>query len=86
VRAEEASSHGRADMVVDLGDQVFILAFKMADSTDAAEAALAAALAQMRERRYAAKYRGRAVHRVAVACGREARNLLEVRGEPAVIT
>jgi len=86
VRAEEASSHGRADMVVDLGDQVFILEFKMADSTDAAEAALAAALAQMRERRYAAKYRGRAVYRVAVVCGREARNLLEVRGELVTIT
>ena len=49
------------------------------------EAALAAALAQMRARGYAEKYRadGVAVHLVGVACGREARNLLEVRAEPA---
>jgi len=88
VQAEEASSHGRADLVVRTGGQVFILEFKMADSAEEVEATLAAAFAQMRARGYAEKYRdhGQAVHRVAVACGREARNLLEVRGEPAVIT
>jgi len=81
VRSEEASSHGRADIVVPLGDQVFILEFKMAECLDGAEVALDAALAQMRDRGYADRYRGRAVHLVAVACGREARNLLEVRAE-----
>jgi len=83
VRSEEATSHGRADMVVHLGDQVFILEFKMAESADEAEAALVAALTQMRARGYADTYRGQPVHRVAVACGREVRNLLEVRAEPA---
>ncbi len=82
VRSEEATSHGRADMVVPLGDEVFVIEFKMAEGADDAEAALAAAFAQMRDRGYAARYRGQSVHLVAVACGREARNLLEVRAEP----
>ncbi len=87
VRAEDASSRGRADMVVLTGGQVFVLEFKMAegDGDAAAEAALEAAIAQMRERGYADKYRNRGepVHLLGVACGREARNLLAVRAEPA---
>ncbi len=85
VRAEEASGHGRADMVVHLGDQVFILEFKMADSADAAEVALDAAFTRMRARGYAEGCRDHdgPVHLVAIACGREARNLLEVRAERA---
>ncbi len=81
VHAEAATSHGRADMVVSLGAQVFILEFKMADSPAAAETALAAAHAQMRDRGHADTYRGQTVHLLAIACGREARNLLEVRAE-----
>ncbi len=84
VRSEEAASHGRADMVVPLGDEVFVIEFKMAEGADDAEAALDAAFAQMRDRGYADRYRGQPVHLVAVACGREARNLLEVRAEPNV--
>ena len=81
VRAEELSSHGRADMVILLGEQVFLFEFKMAEKADDAEVALGTALSQMRDRGYADKYRRQAVHLVAVACGREARNLLEVRAE-----
>ncbi len=85
LRVEEASSHGRADMVVLTGGQVFVLEFKMAEGGGDAEAALDAALAQMRERGYADKYRNRGepVHLLGVACGRGARNLLAVRAEPA---
>ena len=85
VRVEDASSHGRADMVVLTGGQVFVLEFKMADGEGDAQAALDAAIAQMRGRGYAGKYRdrGEPVHLLGVACGREARNLLEVRAEPA---
>ncbi len=88
VRAEEASSHGRADMVVRTGGQVFVLEFKMAEDAAAAGTALEAAFAQMRARGYADRYRDRRepVHLVAVACGREARNLLEVRVETADVT
>ncbi len=84
-RVEEASSRGRADMVLCHGGQVFVLEFKMAEGEDGGEAALDAAMAQMRGRGYADKYRGNAepVHLIGVACGREARNLLEVRAELA---
>ncbi len=82
VHAEAATSHGRADMVIHLGAQVFILEFKMAASADDVEAALATAHAQMRARGYADTHHGQTVHLVAIACGREVRNLLEVRAEP----
>ena len=81
VHAEAATSHGRADMVVSIGAQVFILEFKMAASADAAEAALETAFIQMRKRGYADTHHDKTVHLVAIACGREVRNLLEVRAE-----
>ncbi len=85
LRVEEASHRGRADMVVRLGGQVFVVEFKMAEGEEGGAAALDAALAQMRERGYAEKYRaeGTPVHLIGVACGREARNLLDIRAEPA---
>ena len=83
LRVEDASSHGRADMVVLTGGQVFVLEFKMAEGNGEVKAALDAAITQMRERGYAEKYhtRGQPVHLIGVACGREARNLLEIRAE-----
>ncbi len=88
VRAEEATSHGRADMVVETGGQVFILEFKMAETVADIETKMEEAFTQMREKGYANRYRDRdePVHRIAVVCGREARNLLEVRVERAVMT
>ena len=85
VRTEDTSSHGRADMVVLTGGQVFVLEFKMAGGNGDAATVLDAAIAQMRERGYAEKYRdrGEPVHLVGVACGREARNLLKIRAEPS---
>ena len=59
VRVEDASHHGRADMVVLTGGQVFVLEFKMAEGQGDVVAALDAAMAQMRERGYAEKYRDR---------------------------
>ena len=83
VRAEEATSHGGADMVVHTGGQVFILEFKMAATDADIETKMEEAFTQMRDRGYANRYRDRQepVHRIAVVCGREARNLLEVRVE-----
>ena len=85
LRVEEASSRGRADMVLRLGGQVFVIEFKVAETDGGGAAALDAALAQMRERGYAEKYADHdgPVHLVGVACGREARNLLDIRAEPA---
>ncbi len=85
LRVEDASSRGRADMVVFRGGQVFVLEFKMAAEGEDGEAALDAALVQMRERGYAEKYRdrGEPIHLVGIAFGREERNLLGVRAELA---
>ena len=85
VRVEDASSHGRADMVLLLGGQVFVLEFKMVDGDSGTAAALEAAIDQMQERGHAEKYhdRGERIHLIGVVCGREARNLLEIRAEPA---
>ena len=85
VRVEDASSRGRADMVVLSGGQVFVLEFKNADGDDSAGSALDAALAQVRERGFAEKYRdrGEPIHLIGVACGREARNVLDIRVERA---
>ncbi|MCY4006394.1 MAG: PD-(D/E)XK nuclease domain-containing protein [Rhodobacteraceae bacterium] len=88
VRAEAASSHGQADMVVHTGGQVFVLEFKIAETDADVETKMEEAFTQMRDRGYANRYRDRQepIHRIAVVCGREARNLLEVRAEPAVMT
>ncbi len=61
--------------------QVFVLEFKMAEKADGTEAALA----QMRDRGYAEIYMDRRepIHMVAIACGREAREQLDVRVKPA---
>ena len=85
IRVEDASSRGRADMVVLLGGQIFVFEFKMAEGSGDANATLDEAIAQMRKRSYAEKYfdRGEPVHLVGVVCGREARNLLEIRAERA---
>ncbi len=85
VRAEEASGRGRADMAVLTGGQAFVLEFKVVNGAGEAKAALDAAMAQMRDRGYAERHRrpGQPVRLIAVACGRKARNLLEIRAEPA---
>ena len=51
---EESSSHGRLDMAVRAGGQVYLFEFKVVEL-----APPGSALAQLRERDYAAKYRGR---------------------------
>ena len=80
---EEASHRGRADMVLCLGGQVFVLEFKMAEGEDGSAAALDAAMARMRDRGYAEKYRDHdgPTHPIGVACGREVWNLLGIRTE-----
>ncbi|MCY4289101.1 MAG: AAA family ATPase [Aestuariivita sp.] len=84
VRSEDASSRGRADMVVLTGGQVFVVEFKMVDSTEESTVAFKVALEQMRERGYAEKYKDRKepIHLVVIVCGRDARTLLDIRVEP----
>ncbi|MCY4358290.1 MAG: AAA family ATPase [Gammaproteobacteria bacterium] len=81
VRAEESISHGRYDMVIDFGEEIFILEFKVVKSQDEVEAKLVAAFDQMRKKGYANKYRDKSIHLIAVVCGSEARNLLEIKAE-----
>ncbi len=50
---EESSSHGRLDLAVRAGGQVYLFEFKVAEL-----APPGSALAQLQERDYAAKYRG----------------------------
>ena len=72
VTVEDASSHGRLDMAVCFNENVYLFEFKVVELTPAG-----AAMAQLRERRYADKYRGRGlpIHLVAVEFSRETRNV-----------
>ena len=83
LRVEESTSHGRADMVLLHGGQVFVLEFKMAGEGEDAKAAMSRAMKQIRERGYAEKHRARnePIHLVGAVFGRAERNLLAVKVE-----
>ena len=72
VTVEESSSHGRLDMAVRTGGHVYLFEFKVVEM-----ASPGSALAQLRERDYAAKYRGRRepIHLIGVEFSRETRNV-----------
>ena len=72
VTAEDSTSVGRVDLTVVFRDQVYLFEFKVVES-----AAEGRAMAQLRDRRYADKYRGsgRAVHLIAVEFSKATRNL-----------
>ena len=72
IAVEESSSHGRLDMAVRTGGHVYLFEFKVADL-----APPGSALAQLQERDYAARYRGRGepIHLIGVEFSRETRNL-----------
>ncbi len=69
---EESSSHGRLDMAVRTGGHVYLFEFKVVEM-----APPGSALAQLRERGYADKYRGRGepIHLIGVEFSRETRNV-----------
>ena len=72
VTVEDSSTHGRLDMAVRFNDNVYLFEFKVVEM-----APKGAAMAQLKERRYADKYRdlGRPIHLIAVEFSSEARNL-----------
>ncbi len=83
MRAEESTVKGRADLVVLLADQVFVLEIKVVAAAGEVESKVEEALAQMREKGYADKYRGRgeAIHLIAVVFSGKERNLAVLRVE-----
>ena len=72
IAVEESSSHGRLDMAVRTGGHVYLFEFKVAEM-----APPGSALAQLQERDYAAKYRGRGepIHLIGVEFSRNTRNV-----------
>jgi len=72
IAVEESSSHGRLDMAVRAGGHVYLFEFKVVEM-----APPGSALAQLRERDYAARYRGsdEPIHLVGVEFSRATRNV-----------
>ena len=72
IAVEESSSHGRLDMAVRAHGRVYLFEFKVTEMSPPGSA-----LAQLQERDYAAKYRGRGepIHLVGVEFSRETRNI-----------
>ena len=81
VRVEEATRHGRSDMVLLHAGQVFVMEFKVVADESQADAALDQAMAQIRDKGYSEPYRnqGKSIHHVALAFGGNERNLLGIR-------
>ena len=69
---EESSNHGRLDMAVRAGGQVYLFEFKVVELAPAGSA-----LAQLQEQDYAAKYRGEGqpIHLIGVEFSRDTRNV-----------
>ena len=72
ITVEESTSHGRLDMAVRAAGHVYLFEFKVAEMSPPGSA-----LAQLRERRYADKYRaaGEPIHLVGVEFSRDTRNI-----------
>ena len=80
VTVEDSSSHGRLDMAVRFNDNLYLFEFKVVEM-----APEGAAMAQLKEKGYAGKYRalGLPVYLVAVEFSKEARNLAAFEVERA---
>ena len=80
ITAEDSTSHGRLDMALRFNDNVYLFEFKVVEMTPAG-----AAMAQLKERRYADRYRdlGQPIHLIAVEFSRDARNVAAFQVERA---
>ena len=79
ITVEDSTSHGRLDMVVRFNANVYLFELKVVEM-----AGEGAAMAQLKERRYAEKYRGAGepIHLVAVEFSRDSRNVVAFEVEP----
>ena len=77
---EDSSSHGRVDMAVRFNGQVYLFEFKVVELEPEG-----AAMAQLKARRYADKYRGlgQPINLIGVEFSREARNIAAFEVEQA---
>ena len=73
VTVEDSSSHGRLDMAVRFNGNVYLFEFKVVEMTPKG-----AAMAQLKERRYADKYRGlgQPIYLIAVEFSKDERNVV----------
>ena len=73
IAVEDSTSHGRLDMAVRFDGNIYIFEFKVVEM-----AGRGAAMTQLKENRYADKYRGsdEPIHLVAVEFSRDARNVV----------
>ncbi len=80
ITVEDSTSHGRLDMAVRFNDNVYLFEFKVVEM-----APEGAAMAQLKEKRYADKYRGsgRPIHLIAVEFSKDARNVAAFQVERA---
>ena len=80
ITVEDSTSHGRLDMAVRFNGQVYLFELKVVEM-----AGEGAAMAQLKERRYAEKYRARGepIHLIGVEFSRESRNIVAFEVEPA---
>ena len=80
VRVEDSTSHGRLDMAVLFNANVYLFEFKVVELEPEG-----AAMAQLKERRYADKYRhlGQPIHLIGVEFSKDARNLAAFEVEHA---
>ncbi len=80
ITVEDSSSHGRLDMAVLFDGKVYLFEFKVVEMTPEG-----AAMAQLKAKRYADKYRGlgQPIYLVAVEFSRETRNLAAFEVERA---
>ena len=80
ITVEDSTSHGRVDMTVRFNDNVYLFEFKVVELTPAD-----AAMAQLKERRYADKYRdlGQPIHLIAVEFSKDTRNVAAFQVERA---
>ena len=80
ITVEDSSHHGRLDMALRFNDNVYLFEFKVVEL-----APEGAAMAQLKDRRYADKYRGlgQPIHLVAVEFSKDARNVAAFEVERA---